>query len=177
MSTIVNDIAAEFRKHKSLADRAMAVLSDDEFTRRPGDAVNPVALIVKHLAGNLTSRWTDFLSADGEKPTRNRDGEFELGDADTRADLMAAWERGWQTLFDALARLTADDLSRTVYIRGEPMTAQVALLRAVTHAAYHVGQITHLARMMRPDAPWLTLPLKGRSASAAAKRGNAKVVT
>jgi len=162
MSRIVEDIAAEFRKHKSFADRAMAVLSDDEFTRRPGDAVNPVALIVKHMAGNLTSRWTDFLSADGEKPTRNRDGEFVLGESDTRAHLMAAWERGWQTLFDALSRLTDDDLARTVHIRGEAMTAQVALLRAVTHAAYHVGQITYLSRWMRPGSPWLTLPLKGR---------------
>src|SRR5881394_2556503 len=98
MDLLLKDIEFEFRRHKSLADRAMAELSDDEFFRRPGSLVNPVALIVKHLAGNLTSRWTDFLPTDGEKPTRDRDGEFVLRPEDTRTNLLAAWERGWNAL-------------------------------------------------------------------------------
>jgi hypothetical protein len=110
------------------------------------------------VGGNLTSRWTDFLTTDGEKPTRDRDGEFRLTDQDTRAHLLAAWESGWKTLFDTIASLKESDLSKTILIRGEPHTAYQALLRAATHAAYHVGQITYLTRLLRPDAAWLTIP-------------------
>jgi hypothetical protein len=120
--------------------------------------VNPIALIVKHLAGNLTSRWTDFLSSDGEKPTRDRDGEFRLTEQDTRPRLLAAWGAGWKVLFDTIAGLKESDLGKTVLIRGEAHTAYQALLRALTHAAYHVGQITYLTRLLRPDATWLTIP-------------------
>src|SRR5262245_20105788 len=97
--------AHEFRRHKDLADRGMAPLAEDEFFRRPAAHVNPIALIVKHLAGNLASRWADFLTSDGEKPNRDRDQEFVQTADDTRANLMAAWERGWQVLFTALAGL------------------------------------------------------------------------
>jgi hypothetical protein len=114
--------------------------------------------VVKHLSGNLRSRWTDFLNSDGENPTRDRDGEFVLGPADTRNALLAAWEDGWRCVFDALAGLTEADFSRTVTIRGEPHTVIAAVLRGLTHAAYHTGQILYLARLLRPDGAWLTIP-------------------
>jgi hypothetical protein len=158
MSTLIADLMHEFRTQKDLADRAVAPLPADAFFRRPGEAVNPIALIVKHLAGNLKSRWYDFLAADGEKPTRDRDAEFVLGPDDTQAGLLAHWERGWGTLFDTLARLTDADLGKTITIRGEPHSAQQAILRGLTHAAYHVGQILYVARLLRPDAPYLTIP-------------------
>jgi uncharacterized damage-inducible protein DinB len=158
MAEIIPDITIESRKHKSLADRAIAGLSDDAFFRRPAEHVNPIALIVKHLAGNLASRWADFLTTDGEKPTRDRDSEFVLGPDDARANLMAAWERGWSILFATLAGLKDDDLEKSVTIRGEPHRVQQALLRGLNHAAYHVGQILYIARLHQPDAEYLTVP-------------------
>src|SRR5262245_54362904 len=158
MSEFIPDISVEFRKHKGLADRAMADLSDDAFFRRPAEHVNPIALIVKHLAGNLASRWADFLTTDGDKPTRDRDSEFVLGPNDTRANLMAAWERGWSILFATLAGLKDDDLGKSVTIRGEPHRVQQALLRGVNHAVYHIGQILYIARLHKPDADYLTVP-------------------
>ncbi|HKA07551.1 MAG TPA: DUF1572 family protein [Gemmataceae bacterium] len=158
MSEFIPDISVEFRKHKGLADRAMADLSDDAFFRRPAEHVNPIALIVKHLAGNLASRWADFLTTDGEKPTRDRDSEFVLGPDDTRANLMVAWERGWSILFATLAALKDDDLEKSVTIRGEPHRVQQALLRGLNHAAYHVGQILYIARLQNPEARYLTVP-------------------
>jgi hypothetical protein len=136
----------------------MAGLNDDQFFHRPGTLVNPIALIVKHLAGNMISRWTDFLTTDGEKPDRDRDGEFLLTDADTRIRLMAEWERGWSTLFATLAGLDEADLGRTVTIRGEPHSARQALMRGMTHVAYHTGQIVYLVRLIRPESDWLTVP-------------------
>ena len=155
---ILSDIIYEFRRHKTMADRAIAEIDDEALFRRWGEAVNPIALIVKHMGGNLASRWTDFLTTDGEKPSRDRDGEFVVDDRDTRASLLVKWEAGWSTLFAALAALTEADLSKTVTIAGEPHTAQQAILRALTHAAYHAGQILYLARLARPDAPWQTIP-------------------
>jgi hypothetical protein len=158
MDKLLADLTHEFRRHKDLADRAMASLDDEQFFRRPGEQVNPIALIVKHLAGNLTSRWTDFLGSDGEKPGRDRDGEFHLSEEDTRSNLLAAWERGWQTLFDTLAGLQPGDLGKSVTIRGEPHTVVQALLRSMSHVAYHTGQILYLARLFSPDSAWLTIP-------------------
>jgi hypothetical protein len=158
MNDFLEDVRHEFRRHKGLADRAMAGLDEDQFFHRPGPLVNPIALIVKHLAGNMASRWTDFLTTDGEKTTRDRDGEFLLTEADTRIRLMASWERGWSTLFDTLAGLTDADLGRTVTIRAEPHSARQALLRGMTHVAYHIGQILYLARLIRPESDWLTVP-------------------
>src|SRR6185295_506827 len=106
----------EFRRHKDLADRAIRELDDDQFFRQPAPQVNSVAIIVKHLAGNLRSRWTDFLVSDGEKPDRRRDGEFVLTPDDTRPNLMAAWEHGWQAVLGAVAGLREGDLERTVTI-------------------------------------------------------------
>jgi hypothetical protein len=106
----------------------------------------------------MLSRWADFLTTDGEKPSRDRDSEFLLTESDTRVSLMASWERGWSTLFDTLAGLTDSDLGRTVTIRGEPHTARQALLRGSSHVAYHTGQILYLVRWLRPDSAWLTVP-------------------
>jgi hypothetical protein len=158
MDDLLADIRHEFRRHKALAERAMAELDDEGFFRRPGEAVNPVALIVKHLAGNLASRWADFRTSDGEKPTRDRDGEFLLKPEDSRANLMAAWERGWAILFEALDGLTDADLALTVAIRGEAHSARQALLRGMSHVAYHTGQVLYLVRLLRPDATWQTIP-------------------
>lgn len=159
MDDFLEDARHEFRRYKGLVDLALEPLSDDQFFRRPGPPVNAIALIVKHLAGNLASRWTDFLATDGEKPDRDRDAEFLLADSDTRASLMAAWERGWSALFATLDGLADPDLGRIITIRGEPHTVRQALLRGMTHAAYHTGQITYLARLLRPESPWLTVPL------------------
>ena len=158
MDDFLQDLSHEFRRHKGLADRAMVELDDPRFFHRPGPLVNPVALIVKHLAGNLISRWTDFLTTDGEKVSRDRDSEFLLTESDTRVSLMASWERGWSVLFDTLAGLTDSDLGRTVTIRGEPHSACQALLRGMSHVAYHTGQILYLVRWMRPESAWLTVP-------------------
>lgn len=160
MDDLLSDLLFEFRRHKSLADRAMAALGDREWFDRPAPHVNPVAVIVKHLAGNLASRWTGFpAAADGDLPGRDRDGEFVLTQADTRPTLTAAWDHGWAALFDAVQGLSRGDLDldRPVTIRGEPHTLRQALLRGLSHAAYHTGQILYLARLHRPDAPWLTI--------------------
>jgi hypothetical protein len=158
MEHLLADVRYDFRRYKDLADRAMGHLDDQEFFRRPAAHVNPVALIVKHLAGNLASRWTDFLATDGEKASRDRDGEFLLAEQDTRANLLAAWERGWTALFDTLESLGESDLYRSVTIRGESHRVPQALLRALSHAAYHTGQILYLVRLWRPESPWLTVP-------------------
>lgn len=158
MDDLLADLRHEFERHKAIAERAMAELNDAEFFHRPGELVNPVALIVKHLAGNFASRWADFLTSDGEKPTRDRDQEFVLTEADTREHLMAAWERGWSILFGTLGAMTDADLSATVTIRGEPHSARQALLRGMSHMAYHTGQILYLVRLLRPDSAWMTIP-------------------
>jgi hypothetical protein len=161
VSNLISDITHEFRRHKSLADHAITGLSDDRFVQRPADHVNPIALIVKHLAGNLASRWSEFLTSDGDKPSRNRDTEFVLAPGDTRESLLAAWELGWSTLFVTLSRLTDNDLGKTVTIRGEPHRVQQALLRGLDHATYHVGQILFIARLLNPEGAWLTIPPGG----------------
>lgn len=157
MDPTLADVTYEFRRHQALAERALGALSDEAFFRRPSDVVNPPALIVKHLAGNLQSRWGNVLGGDGDSPQRNRDQEFVLEPADTREALMARWAASWQTLFATLASLEMVDLNHTITIRGEPHTLRQALLRGVTHAAYHVGQILYLARWLEPEGEWLTI--------------------
>ena len=157
MSDFLADVRHEFQRHKALADKSLAELDDEQFFRAPGEAVNPVALIVKHLAGNLSSRWTDFLTTDGDKPTRDRDAEFVLTERDTRPNLLAAWERGWTVLFATLSGLSDADLDKSITIRGENHTSRQAILRGMTHVAYHTGQILYLVRLLRPQAPWLTI--------------------
>lgn len=157
MSDILPDLLFEFRRYKWMMDKAMSQLDGQEFFRRPAPHVNSVAHIVKHLAGNLVSRWADFLTSDGEKPWRDRDGEFLLTEADTREALLAAWESGWGTLLGTVEALQPADLARTVLIRGEAHSALQALLRGANHVAYHAGQALYIVRFLRPDAEWLTV--------------------
>ncbi|MCA9726876.1 MAG: DUF1572 family protein [Candidatus Eisenbacteria bacterium] len=153
----------EFRRTKQLADRAIDQLTDEEIFRLMETDGNSVAIIVKHVAGNLRSRWRDFLTTDGEKPDRDRDSEFLLDAADTRDALLQRWEEGWEILFAALSPLSESDLTREVRIRGEGLSVLQAIQRQMTHYAYHVGQIVLLARTWRGSA-WETLSVaKGQS--------------
>jgi uncharacterized damage-inducible protein DinB len=157
------DALQSFRNYKKLAERAIEQVSDEEFFATIDEEANSIGVIVKHIAGNLRSRWTDFLTTDGEKPDRNRDTEFELME-DTRDALMKYWEDGWKTLFDAIEPLTAEDFSRTITIRGEPHTVVEAMNRQLTHYSYHVGQIVLLAKHFR-SSEWKTLSVpKNKSA-------------
>jgi len=157
------DSVQSFRNYKKLAERAIQQVSDEEFFSTIDEESNSVALIVKHIAGNLRSRWTDFLTTDGEKPDRDRDTEFELID-DSRDSLMQFWEDGWGTLFAAIEPLTPDDFSKTVTIRGEPHTIVEAVNRQLTHYAYHVGQIVLLAKHFK-SSEWKSLSIpKNKSA-------------
>ncbi len=167
MSTFIenyhSDAIASFRNYKKMAERAIEQVSDEEFFALIDAEANSIALIVKHISGNLRSRWRDFLVTDGEKADRHRDTEFEIID-DSRESLMEFWETGWQTLFDSLEPLTADDFSRTVTIRGEPHTIVEAINRQLTHYSYHIGQIVLLAKHFKSDE-WKTLSVpKNRSA-------------
>ena len=148
---------ATFRYHKNLADRAVVQVSDDALRRTLDEHTNSIAVIMKHVAGNLRSRWTDFLTTDGEKPWRNRDDEF-VDTFATRDELMAAWDAGWQCAFDALAALSADDLARSVTVRGEVHSVALATERSLGHTAYHVGQIVLLARHWA-GGQWTTLTI------------------
>jgi uncharacterized damage-inducible protein DinB len=154
---MLTDIKTEFRRHQHLAEAALAHVDDAAFFQKPGETVNPLALIVKHVAGNLRSRWTDFLTTDGDKPDRNRDGEFQVLAGDSRERLMSAWQDGWTALWSTLESLSEDGHDRTVTIRGERFTVLQAVLRSLTHTVYHVGQILYVARMLNPEAKWLTI--------------------
>jgi uncharacterized damage-inducible protein DinB len=146
-----------FRYCKKLGERAMAQCPDAALFKTLDAESNSIAIIVKHMAGNMRSRWTDFLTSDGEKPDRNRDSEFEEPPA-TRAELLEMWERGWRLLFDALEPLTDADLTRNITIRTEPHSVMQAVNRQVAHNSYHVGQIVHLARHFAGDR-WQTLTI------------------
>jgi hypothetical protein len=154
-TSYVKDSAAIFRQYQSLGERAIAQCPDDKLTAALDDESNSIAIVVKHLAGNMRSRWTDFLTSDGEKPDRDRDSEFEAPPA-TRVDLMALWERGWSVLWSSLGPLTDEDLTKTITIRGEPHSVMQAINRQVAHYAYHVGQIVFLAKHFAGGA-WTSL--------------------
>jgi uncharacterized damage-inducible protein DinB len=148
----------EFRRLKKLSEDAIAQVRDEELAVLLDAESNSIATVMKHMAGNLRSRFTDFLTSDGEKPDRNRDAEFEIDGAIGRSAILADWERGWQTLFDSLDALKPSDLLRDVYIRGERHSVLQALNRALTHQAYHVGQIVFLAKHFRSEQ-WKTLSM------------------
>ncbi|MBZ5568941.1 MAG: DUF1572 domain-containing protein [Acidobacteriia bacterium] len=151
------------RGHKRLAEGAIAQLRDDELFLQLDPESNSIAVLMKHIAGNLRSRFTDFLTSDGEKPDRHRDQEFEISASTTRAQLLEMWESGWKIVFDTLASLQPADLERAVTIRGEPLTVLQAAHRAVAHYAYHIGQIVFLAKHFR-GAEWKTLSIaRGQS--------------
>lgn len=151
------DAVQSFRNAKKMAERAIEQVSDEEFFAAIDAEANSIGVIVKHIAGNLSSRWTDFLMSDGEKPDRDRDTEFEMI-GDTRESLMQFWETSWQVLFNNVEPLKADDFSKTVTIRGEPHSIAEAINRQLTHYAYHIGQIVLLAKHFR-SADWKTLSI------------------
>lgn len=162
-TSYMEDALAIFRQYKQLGERAMAQVSDEQLFAVLDEEANSIAIIVKHMAGNMRSRWTDFLTTDGEKPTRNRDSEFVDAPA-TREALLGEWEQGWACLFAALEPLTDADLARTVTIRGEAHSVMQAINRQLAHYPMHVGQIILLAKHYA-GAGWQTLSVaRNRSA-------------
>lgn len=153
----------QFRGHKRMGEAAMAQLKDEEFFVRLDPESNSVAILVKHLAGNMRSRFTDFLSSDGEKPDRFRDREFEITPSTTRADVMKWWEDGWAIVLNTAESLKPEDVMRTVTIRGEAHTVLQAVNRQIAHYAQHTGQIVFLAKHLR-SGEWKTLSIpRGKS--------------
>jgi hypothetical protein len=157
-SHYLDDVISQVEKQKSLADRAIAQVSDEELFRTIDEESNSIAIVMRHVAGNLRSRFTDFLTSDGEKPSRHRDGEFEMPSGTTREIVVADWDSGFTRLLATLRDLRSDDLLRDVYIRGERHSVVQALDRAMTHLAYHVGQIVFLAKHLR-SSTWRTLSI------------------
>lgn len=152
----------QFRYYKMLGDKTFTQLSDEELFRMPGVNSNSIGIIVKHLWGNMMSRWTDFLNSDGEKEWRNREAEFEA-DIKDREELLAKWEAGWDCVFTALGGLKEEDLSRIIYIRNQGHTLTEAIHRQMAHYAYHVGQIVFIGRMYKGKS-WISLSIaKGAS--------------
>jgi hypothetical protein len=161
----VKDSVDLFRHYKKLTERAMEQCPDDGLFATIDNESNSIAIIVKHLAGNMLSRWTDFLTSDGEKPDRNRDSEFEEPPK-TRAELLAVWEKGWESVFDALGELNDAYLTQTVTIRGEAHSVTQAINRQIGHYSYHIGQIILLAKHFAAKAGhWeaITVPRKKSS--------------
>ena len=159
----LDEIKRQVRGHKRMAESAMAQLSDKEFFATIDPESNSVAVLAKHIAGNAHSRFSDFLSSDGEKPDRFRDREFEINVGATRDQIMRYWDEGWSIVFATLDSLKAEDVERTVTIRQEPHTVMQALNRAIAHYAQHIGQIVFLAKHLR-SSEWKTLTIpRGKS--------------
>jgi uncharacterized damage-inducible protein DinB len=154
----LEDSIASLRAYKKMADKALAQLKDDEFFITLDEEANSVAVIMKHMAGNMFSRWINFLTTDGEKPDRNRDLEFVIDVKKGKDEVVAYWEKGWQRVFDALEPLTAEDLGRKVLIRGEEHTVIQAINRQLMHYANHIGQIVFLAKHFR-SSEWKSLSI------------------
>src|SRR5450631_3765721 len=162
-TSYLEDALSLFRYYKSLAERAMEQVADEQLFASLDAEANSIAVIAKHMAGNMRSRWTDFLSSDGEKADRNRDTEFEDAPA-TRETLLALWEQGWQCLFSALEPLSEADLQRTVTIRGEAHSVMQAINRQMAHYSYHCGQIVLLATHFKHD-DWKSLSVPRRQSA------------
>jgi hypothetical protein len=153
-----------FLYYKGLGEKAIAQVEEKDINWKPNEASNSIALIVHHLSGNMISRFTDFLTSDGEKPWRNREAEFEQGFENKQA-LLDAWEKGWSTLFNAIDNMTEADLDKIIYIRNEGQTAMDAIQRQLAHYPHHIGQILYVAKMLK-DGDWKSLSIpKGGSAS------------
>lgn len=151
-----------FKYYKNLGEAALAQLTDDQVLAKPNEASNSIALIVHHLSGNMLSRWTDFLTTDGEKEWRNREAEFDEA-YPNKAAMMAAWQKGWQCLFDALAKLQPNDLLKVIYVRNEGQTVLEAVQRQLAHYPHHIGQILYQAKALKgSDFKSLSIP-KGQS--------------
>ena len=154
----LDDALSSFRAYKKLTDKAIAQLKDEEFFVTLDEEGNSVAVVMKHMVGNMLSRWTDFLTSDGEKPDRNRDMEFLIEPHTSKDDVLAYWERGWKSVFDALESLRPEDFEKKITIRGEEHTIVQAINRQLTHYAYHIGQIVFLAKHFR-SAEWKSLSI------------------
>lgn len=160
----LRDALENFQNYKKLAEKSFEQISEEEFFRTLNGESNSIATIAKHIAGNLRSRWTEFLTADGEKPDRSRDSEFVAFENDTRKSLLEFWNAGWQAALSTMESLQPADLEKTVKIRGENHTVVEAINRSIAHTAYHVGQIVFLAKFLR-DTDWQTLSIpRNRSA-------------
>jgi hypothetical protein len=160
----LDDALAGFRDYKRLAEKAFAQVKDEEFFVTLDEESNSIGIIIKHMAGNMISRWTDFLNTDGEKPDRNRDMEFVLAPETTKDDLITYWERGWAKVFEAIEPLQPADLARQVFIRGKAHTVVEAINRQMMHYAMHTGQIVFLAKHLK-STEWQTLSIpRNRSA-------------
>ena len=158
MNIWLNEIVQRFQNDKSQVERAIAQLTDDELRKRPAPSFNSIAVIMQHIAGNLVSRWTDFLTTDGEKPDRNREGEFD-DFTGSRQQLMQHWERGFRVLFDSLDSLREDDFAKTITIRAEPHSVPKAIIRSLDHVAYHTGQILFIARLVH-SVEWTYITMR-----------------
>jgi hypothetical protein len=166
----LDEAKRRFAESRTLVDRAVAQLDEEQFFKTIDHESNSVAIIIKHVAGNMHSRWTDFLTTDGEKPDRNRDSEFVLDENDTRSSLLERLDRGWNLVFGAIEGLSGEDLSRTVTIRSEPHSVLGAICRQLTHYAYHAGQIVFLAKHLRSTS-WQTLSVaRGQSEAFSAQK-------
>jgi hypothetical protein len=160
----LEDVLRNFRDYKKLAEGALVQVTDEEFFRALDEEANSLAVVIRHMSGNMLSRWTDFLTTDGEKPDRNRDTEFVIAPETTRAEVMARWEKGWACLFGALEALRPEDVLRKVLIRNEEHTVVEAVNRQLTHYSYHTGQLVFLAKHFRSTA-WKSLSVpRNRSA-------------
>jgi hypothetical protein len=157
LQNYITDTLQAFQSYKKMAEKALAQISDEEFFRAIDPESNPLAVIVKHIGGNLSSRWTDFLTTDGEKPDRFRDSEF-VSEGDTRISIMELWETGWLALLTTLEQLTPADLDTAITIRSEEFTVVRAMVRSLAHTASHVGQIVFLAKHLR-SAEWKNLSI------------------
>ncbi|RDU38032.1 hypothetical protein DRW41_00185 [Neobacillus piezotolerans] len=154
-------VTQEFKEAKVAAERAMDQLTESELFWFPNEESNSVAVIVKHMSGNMVSRWTDFLTTDGEKPNRDRDGEFVVGDIQTKEQVMEIWEHGWEIFLAALEDINEDHLLKTITIRNEPHTVLGAIERQMYHYSNHVGQIIYIAKILKSnDWKTLTIPRK-----------------
>lgn len=154
----LESVSFRFRANKKLAEGGLRQLSDEQLMFAPAPACNSIAVLLQHLHGNMVSRWTDFLTTDGEKPTRDRDAEFILDPSLSRKDRMERWEEGWRCLFDTLASLQPSDLEREVVIRGEKYTVLDAIERQVFHISYHVGQMLYIAKLLKQEG-WTYLSI------------------
>lgn len=161
-ATFLKDVIKRFRNYKELGDKTLSQLQEKDLFFCPSPASNSIAVIIQHMYGNMMSRWTNFLTEDGEKHWRRRDAEFTAMQL-SRADLLSFWEAGWKCLLETLESLQPEDLDKTIYIRTEPLTAYDAILRQLAHYPYHVGQIITIARILKDDQ-WQSLSIaKGES--------------
>jgi Protein of unknown function (DUF1572) len=174
-SLYLADVVDQFRQLKSLGDRALAQVRDEDLFAALDPESNSLAVLIQHMAGNMRSRWTDFLHSDGEKPDRDRDSEFEATSDTTREALLDRWEEGWRCLFQALTALHEEDLAMTVLIRAEPHSVIKAVNRQLTHYGYHIGQIVFLAKHFASET-WQTLSVpRGGTRQFNAKKFNEKI--